>query len=88
MTCARSASTPRWPPKGSPQRQAIEERWKKPWGDRLTEVVFIGRHLDRAALEQVWKATHLTYTEGRKGLAGWAERPDPFPQWESAPEHV
>jgi hypothetical protein len=51
-------------------------------------VVFIGRHLDRAAFDQAWKATHLTYTEGRKGLACWAERPDPFPQWESAPEHV
>ncbi|MEZ5704709.1 MAG: GTP-binding protein [Burkholderiaceae bacterium] len=83
-----SAPRDRWPPNGSPQRQAIEERWKEPWGDRLNEVVFIGRHLDRAAIEQAWKATHLTYTEGRKGLASWAELPDPFPQWESTPQHA
>lgn len=81
-----SAPRERWPSKGSPQRVAIEERWKEPWGDRLNEVVFIGRHMDRAAIEQAWKAMHLNYTETRKGLKGWAELPDPFPQWGVAPE--
>jgi G3E family GTPase len=81
-----SAPRERWPTKGSPQRVAIEERWKEPWGDRLNEVVFIGRHMDRAAIEQAWKAMHLNYTETRKGLKGWAELPDPFPQWGVAPE--
>jgi len=81
-----SAPRDRWPPKGSPQRGAIDARWQEPWGDRLNEVVFIGRHLDRAAIEQAWKAMHLTYTEGRKGLKGWAELPDPFPQWDAQPE--
>ncbi|MDP2416137.1 MAG: GTP-binding protein [Hydrogenophaga sp.] len=81
-----SAPRERWPSKGSPQRVAIEERWKEPWGDRLNEVVFIGRHMDRAAIEQAWKAMHLNYTEGRKGLKGWSELPDPFPQWEATPE--
>ncbi|MCU0924555.1 MAG: GTP-binding protein [Hydrogenophaga sp.] len=83
-----SAPRERWPSKGSPQRMAIEQRWKEPWGDRLNEVVFIGRHLDRAAIEQAWKAMHLNYTETRKGLKGWAELPDPFPQWEATPETV
>ena len=81
-----SAPRERWPSKGSTQRVAIEERWKEPWGDRLNEVVFIGRNLDRAAIEQAWKAMHLNYTEGRKGLKGWSELPDPFPQWEATPE--
>jgi len=81
-----SAPRDRWPPKGSAQRGAIDARWQEPWGDRLNEVVFIGRHLDRAAIEQAWKAMHLTYTEGRKGLKGWAELPDPFPQWDAQPE--
>ncbi|GLS14866.1 MULTISPECIES: GTP-binding protein [Hydrogenophaga] len=81
------ASAPRdhWPPKGSPQRGAIEARWQEPWGDRLNEVVFIGRNLDRAAIEQAWRAMHLNYTEGRKGLKGWAELPDPFPAWDPHP---
>jgi len=78
-----SAPRERWPSKGSPERQAIENRWTEPWGDRLNEVVFIGRNLDRAAIEQAWKAMHLTYTETRKGIKGWAELPDPFPQWEA-----
>lgn len=83
-----SAPRDRWPPKGSPQRGAIDARWQEPWGDRLNEVAFIGRNLDRAAIEQAWKAMHLTYTEGRKGLKGWAELPDPFPQWDATPETV
>lgn len=81
-----SAPRERWPSKGSPQRLAIEKRWKEPWGDRLNEVVFIGRNMDRAAIEQAWKAMHLNFTESRKGLKGWAELPDPFPQWEATPE--
>lgn len=83
-----SAPRERWPTKGTPERQAIETRWKEPWGDRLNEVVFIGRNLDRTAIEQAWKAMHLTYTETRKGIKGWAELPDPFPQWEVTPETV
>jgi hypothetical protein len=41
--------------------------------------------MDRAAIEQAWKAMHLNYTEtrkGQKGYAGWADLPDPFPQWQ------
>lgn len=83
-----SAPRDRWPPKGSPQRGALETRWQEPWGDRLNEVVFIGRNMDRAAIEQAWKAMHLSFTEGRKGLEAWAELPDPFPRWEATAEQT
>jgi len=72
---------------GTDERRNIDARWKEPYGDRLNEVVFIGRNMDRAAIEQAWKAMHLNYTEtrkgppGGKGYAGWADLPDPFPQW-------
>lgn len=72
----------RWPAKGSPQRLGIEKNWKEPYGDRLNEVVFIGTHMDRTAIEHAWKAMHLNFTETRKGMKGWAGLPDPFPSWE------
>ncbi len=31
-------------------QQAIESRWHKLWGDRMTELVFIGQDLDKAAI--------------------------------------
>ena len=83
-----AAPRERWPAKGTPERQNIDARWKEPFGDRLNEVVFIGRHMDRAAIEQAWKAMHLNFTEtrkgppGGKGFSGWANLPDPFPQWQ------
>lgn len=52
---------------------------------RPLEVVFIGRDMDRDAIEQAWKAMHLNYTETRKGalsMKGWRDLPDPFPQWQ------
>jgi G3E family GTPase len=83
-----AAPKSRWPAPGTAERKNIDARWKEPYGDRLNEVVFIGCGLDRAAIEQAWKAMHLNYTEARrgppggKGFGGWAELPDPFPQWQ------
>jgi len=83
-----AAPRSRWPAAGTDERRNIDARWKEPHGDRLNEVVFIGRGMDRAAVEQAWKAMHLNYTEtrkgpaGGKGYAGWAELPDPFPNWQ------
>jgi G3E family GTPase len=84
------ASVPqvRWPDKGTPQRAGIEKNWKEPYGDRINEVVFIGTTMDRAAIEQAWKAAHLNFTENRKGMKGWAGLPDPFPSWERSVEEV
>ena len=76
----------RWPTKGTPQRTGIEKNWKEPYGDRINEVVFIGTTMDRAAIEQGWKAAHLSFTENRKGMRGWAGLPDPFPSWERTEE--
>jgi hypothetical protein len=45
--------------------------------------------MDRAAIEEAWRAMHLTYTEMRKGvqgMKGWRDLPDPFPQWQRTPE--
>jgi G3E family GTPase len=78
----------RWPAQGTAERRNIDARWKEPYGDRLNEVVFIGRGMDRAAIEQAWKSAHLSHTEtrkgppGGKGFSGWADLPDPFPQWQ------
>ncbi len=76
-----SAPRERWPAKGTPARAGIEKNWKEQYGDRINEVVFIGTHMDRAAIEQAWKAMHLNFTETRKGMKAWAELPDPFPNW-------
>jgi G3E family GTPase len=81
-----AAPRTRWPEAGTPERLAIDANWKEPYGDRLNEVVFIGRHMDRAAIEQAWKTAHLSYTESRKGMKGWTDLPDPFPQWQASPE--
>jgi G3E family GTPase len=83
-----AAPKSRWPALGTAERKSIDARWKEPYGDRLNEVVFIGRGMDRAAIEQAWKAMHLNYTEARKGppggkgFGGWADLADPFPQWQ------
>lgn len=74
-----------WPPTGSSERNAIDQRWREPCGDRLNEVVFIGQKMDRAVIEAAWKACHLTFTETRKGMKAWAALSDPFPTWAVTP---
>ena len=81
-----AAPRERWPAKGTPVRDGIEKNWKEPYGDRVNEVVFIGTHMDRAAIEQAWKDMHLNFTETRKGIKGWAAFKDPFPSWERTEE--
>jgi G3E family GTPase len=81
-----AAPRERWPAKGTDERRNIDARWKEPYGDRLNEVVFIGKGMDRAAIELAWKAMHLNFTETRKGKKGWAELRDPFPQWQQSAE--
>lgn len=83
-----AAPRERWPAAGSAERQDIESRWQEPYGDRLNEVVFIGRGMDRGAIEAAWKAMHLSPTETRQGgacMRGWRDLPDPFPQWQPTP---
>jgi G3E family GTPase len=83
-----AAPVSQWPAAGTLERRSIDARWKAPHGDRLNEVVFIGRNLDRAAIGHAWQAMHLNHAEtrkgpkGGKGYRGWADLPDPFPQWQ------
>ncbi len=84
-----AAPRERWPARGTPERRNIDARWAEPYGDRLNEVVFIGREMDRGAIEQAWKAMHLNFTETRKGalgMKGWRDLPDPFPAWQRTPD--
>jgi G3E family GTPase len=84
------ASVPieRWPVKGTSARQGIEKNWREPYGDRINEVVFIGTHMDRSAIEKAWKDMHLNFTETRKGMKGWGTLKDPFPSWDRTEELV
>ena len=44
-------------------QQAIESRWHKLWGDRMTELVFIGQDLDKAAIVEALNACLLRSDE-------------------------
>jgi G3E family GTPase len=71
----------RWPVKGSTERASIEQNWQQPYGDRINEVVFIGRYMDRELIETAFAACRLTLTEIRKGSGHWRKLPDQFPAW-------
>ncbi|TVR04161.1 MAG: GTP-binding protein [Deltaproteobacteria bacterium] len=60
--------------------------WDDRWGDRRQEIVLIGQHLDRKALEQDLEACLLTEEEMALGQEGWQHLRDPFPQWTVAGE--
>ncbi|MET0320938.1 MAG: GTP-binding protein [Duganella sp.] len=72
-----------WPAAGDPDRDAIVATWVEPYGDRLNELVFIGRtpHMDRAAIEQALRHCVLTDTELAAGMPSWSGLADPFPDW-------
>jgi G3E family GTPase len=76
----------RWPAEGSHERVLIEQNWQQPYGDRVNEVVFIGRHKDwdRALIEMAFVACQLTSTEIRKGVEHWRTLTDQFPEWTAA----
>jgi G3E family GTPase len=76
-----AAPTDRLPKVGSAEREAIDERWEAPYGDRLNELVFIGHNFNREEIEQAFKRCKLNFTETRKGAKSWRELPDPFPDW-------
>jgi G3E family GTPase len=56
-------------------------RWAEPYDDRVNEVVFIGRGMDRAAIEEAFSYCVLTSAEQAAGMAAWRRLPDPFPEW-------
>ncbi|BCT68072.1 GTP-binding protein [Nitrosospira sp. NRS527] len=85
----------RWPAEGSEERASIEQNWRRPYGDRINEIVFIGRDMDRDLIKKAFSECQLRSYEIRKGLDYWRKLPDPFPEWvaaaalaEEATEHI
>jgi hypothetical protein len=74
-----------WPAEGA-ERAQIEANLEGPYGDRRTEIVIIGRGMDRAALTQAFDGCLLTESEWAAGPKGWAKLVDPFPAWMPAGE--
>jgi G3E family GTPase len=75
-----------WPPQGDPDRARIEANWVEPYGDRVNEVVFIGRSLERPRIERAFAECVLTDDELAGGVRQWRRLPDPFPAWEAGEE--
>lgn len=59
----------------------IRAHLREPYGDRRTEIVIIGRHMDRDDLWAQFDACLLTDAEMKQGPEAWRQLPDPFPQW-------
>ncbi len=82
-----AAPKSRWP-EDAEIRATIMANWQEPYGDRKQELVFIGQNLDQAAITARLDACLLNFTETRKGMAGWRDLPDPFPNWERTADLV
>lgn len=51
------------------------------YGDRRTEIVIIGRDMDKAALSARLDAALLIDAEFAEGPLAWSQLPDPLPEW-------
>lgn len=71
-------SKEQWP-EDEEEYQRLEGVWDPEFGDRVQELVLIGRKMDRAALTARLDACLLTEEELRPGLACWRDIADPFP---------
>lgn len=76
-----------WPQDAQTQRE-IRAFVEGPYGDRRTELVIIGRDMDRAALTALFDAALLTDEEFAQGQQAWAKLEDPFPSWLPAEREV
>ncbi len=74
-------------PQDAASRAEIESHMEGPYGDRRTEIVLIGRGMDRDTLSRAFDAVLLTDEEFAKGPNFWAQLPDPFPRWEPVAVH-
>lgn len=75
-----AVSESEWPQDEQSQAE-IRHHIDGPYGDRRTELVIIGRDMDKAALIAQFDAALLTEAEFEKGPNAWMQLPDPFPQW-------
>lgn len=76
-----------WPQDAQTQRE-IRAFVEGPYGDRRTELVIIGRDMDRAALTALFDVALLTDEEFAQGQQAWAKLEDPFPSWLPAEREV
>ncbi|WP_025696443.1 GTP-binding protein, partial [Paenibacillus durus] len=60
----------------------IKEKWDEQWGDRMTEIVFIGMDMDRADIEARLDRCLLTDEEMKQD---WSKFNNPLP-WPSEEE--
>jgi G3E family GTPase len=67
----------RWPDDPT-WRENLQQVWHPDYGDRRHEIVFMGIHMDQAAITQALDAALLTDDELALGWAGWRRLPDPF----------
>jgi hypothetical protein len=56
-------------------------QWAAPYDDRVNELVFIGRDMDRVAIEAAFDDCMLSDAENAAGVAAWRRYADPFPDW-------
>jgi len=69
-----------WPTDAA-ERENILEAFDGPFGDRRQEIVFIGRHLDEAAIRIALDAALTTDAEMTGGPDVWSMIHDPLPEW-------
>jgi hypothetical protein len=67
----------RWPDDPT-WRENLQQVWHPDYGDRRHEIVFMGIHMDQAAITQALDAALLTDDELALGWEGWRSLPDPF----------
>ncbi|MCA1962486.1 MAG: zinc metallochaperone GTPase ZigA [Prosthecobacter sp.] len=76
-----------WPVDAASRRE-IEANLEEPYGDRRTEIVLIGRGMDRREITRGFDSCLLSDEEFAKGSDAWARLPDPFPSWVPVVAHA
>ena len=70
-----------WPEDGTFE-EFVVKHWQDPWGDRRQEMVFIGIHMDEAAITTALEDCLVPGDEFTP--EAWADLNDPFPKWAPA----